>query len=113
MQRSRVFAACVLLASPLVLSTVACDPPRPYVSCGSIGTIPQSDAGVWDIKAHNTTCATARDMALSWHQHSGQRPFTWKLGWSCTGPMHLERPLGNDVWCNGPGGGVVTFVNVG
>ena len=34
MKRPRVLAACVLIASPLVLSTVACDPPRPYVNCG-------------------------------------------------------------------------------
>ncbi len=113
MKSARVSAIGVLLASPLVLSTLACDPPTPYLGCGSIRTIPQTEAGVWDIKAHNTTCSTAHDLALSRHQHSAGHPFTWQVGWSCTGPIYVQRHLGSDVWCNGPGGGVVTFINIG
>jgi hypothetical protein len=113
MKNARVLAVSVLLASPLVLLTLACDPPKPNLSCGSIGTLPQSDAGVWDIKAHSTTCTTARSLALSWHQHSAGHPYTWHVVWSCTGPIYAPNQLGNDVWCNGPGGGVVTFTNVG
>lgn len=113
MKTGPLLAAGLLLAGPMFLSTVGCDPPRPYASCGSIGTIANSDAGVWRIEAHSTGCSTARTLALYWHDYSAGRPLTWNGVWRCTGPVVVPRQLGQDVWCNGPAGGVVTFTNVG
>ena len=112
MKMARALAVGVLVAGPFAMSTLACDPPSPSISCASIPTIPNSDAGIWQIRAHGSTCPTARELALAWYQHAAGRPFVWNSVWNCTGAVPVARQLGNDVWCNGPGGAVVTFTAV-
>ncbi len=112
----RVLAAAMLVLVPIALTTAGCDPPKPWVSCGNVtwptpGMRYATSNGAWDVKAHYTTCATARSIATRYWYLGPARPHAFGV-WSCTAgiPGPANAMARYDVWCNGPARGVITFV---
>ena len=112
----RALAAAMLLVVPVALTTVGCDPPKPWFSCGNVtwptpGMKYGTSNGAWEIKAHSTNCATARSIATQYWYAGPAHPHSYG-SWSCTAgiPVRPDAMLRYDVWCNGPARGVVTFV---
>ncbi len=105
--RTRVALAAALVGAPLALAAAACDPPQPYAQCGYVGFAPASDYGVFQIKAHQTSCTTAKAVAVQAKNDTTLDGYSY-LGWTCGKPVHYGQ-LGYDYWCTAPGGSVVTF----
>ncbi len=112
---ARVFAVGALVIGPLLAGTLACDPPAPYAKCGDVswptpGFAHATSQGAWEIKAHDTTCTTARWIATKEWLAGPKRPYA-NGSWSCTAGLPSGWAMQSyAIWCNGPRGAVVTFV---
>jgi hypothetical protein len=83
--RLAVLVAALLASSPAVAPSPAA--PSKKRACGLIVLTPQSDDGIFDIRADGASCRTARRVARgSVEKGGGQPPYRYrKLGFSCRG----------------------------
>jgi hypothetical protein len=88
---SRRLAATAVLAAGLGLSALipATAPAAPVKRCGSIAFTPQSDDGVFGIRAIGVGCRTARRVARASRPYGvGDEPYRYSArGFACRGTL--------------------------
>ena len=104
----------VCLATCLLIAVLAAPAPSHEAitrSCGQIGFTPNSDDGVFSIRAHGVGCATARRVARASRRLGiirGTRRYRSE-GFSCRGTLD-DSSLPSVRWRCTRGAAVVTFV---
>lgn len=71
-------------------------PPAYAQECGEVGTIDQTDAGIFEIRAAGIPCESVRQILTAWS--SVEEVESDPPGWRC---WYLPAPVGSHVFCRG------------